>query len=86
MHGGHLRWFGHVEQKQWLDIKRCTEMVANGNPGRGRPKKTWNDMIRDNRKEWRMRNVGIADRDAWRNALRVTVPRPTHSSGIEDRG
>ena len=24
-----------------------------------------------------------ADRDAWTNALRAAVPRPTHSSGIE---
>ena len=48
-----LRWFGHVERSNGL-IKRCAELEVEGRQGRGRPRKTWNETINNDKKEWKL--------------------------------
>ena len=48
-----LRWYGHVSRSDG-SIKKVTELVIEGHRLRGRPKKTWNDFITDDCKQWRM--------------------------------
>ena len=43
-----LRWFGHVEQKDYNDwVKRCTTWKVEEIRQTGRPKKTWWDCAKD---------------------------------------
>jgi hypothetical protein len=47
-----LRWFGHVERKEDDDwVKRCTRMEVVGKRTRGRPRKTWMSMLKDDMKK-----------------------------------
>ena len=70
MQRGRLRWFGHVERMEdnnW--VKRCRVMEVEGNRGRGRPKKTWEQVISAD-----LRNMGVKrevaqDRNVWRKAI-----------------
>ncbi|XP_059281238.1 uncharacterized protein LOC132034923 [Lycium ferocissimum] len=48
MREGRLRWFGHV-QRRCVDapVRRCERMAVVGlKRGRGRPKKAWGEVIR----------------------------------------
>nr|XP_033510858.1 uncharacterized protein LOC117275662 [Nicotiana tomentosiformis] len=48
MHEARLRWFGHVRRRS-LDapVRRCEQLALAGRRrGRGRPKKYWGDVIR----------------------------------------
>ena len=44
-----LRWFGQVE-RMWSGscVKRYINMNVNGRRARGRPRKTWDVLLRDN--------------------------------------
>ena len=43
-----LRWFGHVEWKEENDwVRKCTRMNVIGVVGRGAPRETWRDVLRD---------------------------------------
>ena len=43
-----LRWFGHVE-RMWVGscVRRCINMNVNERRARGRPRKTWDVLLRD---------------------------------------
>ena len=44
-----LRWFGHVERSRgW--IKKCTEMMVDGNVRPGGQKKKWRTVVREDLK------------------------------------
>ena len=46
-----LRWFGHTQRSdQW--INKIQTFDVTGNAGRGRPSKTWKDVISDDIKSW----------------------------------
>jgi hypothetical protein len=62
-----LRWFGHVERKfddDW--VKHCTVLEVEGKRPRGRPKKTWMDMINADLKRWSLKREDAQDRSVWR--------------------
>ena len=41
-----LRWYGHVLQKEHNDwVKKCMEYKVEGTRPRGRPKKTWREIV-----------------------------------------
>ena len=40
-----LRWFGHVERREGEWVKKCMELKVTGKVGRGRPKRTWREVI-----------------------------------------
>ena len=41
-----LRWYGHVLQKEDNDwVKKCTEYEVEGTRPRGKPKKTWREIV-----------------------------------------
>ena len=54
-----LRWFGHVERKDDDWVKRCTNMEVEGRRGRGRPKRTWMDVVQSD-----LRRLNIKREDA----------------------
>ena len=41
-----LRWYGHVLRKEDNDwVKKCMEYEVEGTRPRGRPKKTWREIV-----------------------------------------
>jgi len=41
-----LQWYGHVLQKEDNDlVKKCMEYEMEGARSRGRPKKTWTEIV-----------------------------------------
>jgi len=41
-----LRWYGHVLRKEDNDwVKKCMKYEVEGGRPRGRPKKTWNEIV-----------------------------------------
>ena len=68
-----LRWAGHVERSTaW--IKRVGDIVvADEGRGRGRPKKTWGDAVREDREALGLLQVNPSDRLVWRGRLRSSV-------------
>ena len=43
-----LRWYGHVLRKGDVDwVKKCMEYEVQGPRPRGRPKRTWREVVRE---------------------------------------
>ena len=60
MRRNRLRWFGHVERRDELCwIKRIGTLQVDGNGVKGRPRKSWREVLRED-----MREKGLC-RDAW---------------------
>ena len=54
-----LRWYGHMllkEDTYW--VKKCTEYEAQGSRARGRPKRTWREVVQ---KDCQARNLNRED-------------------------
>ena len=66
-----LRWFGHVERMTADNpASRCKFVVVEGNVGRGRPRKTCSQLIRNDMRMLGLRPEMAQDREAWKNAIR----------------
>ena len=63
-----LRWYGHVLRKEdW--VKKCMEYKVEGTRPRGRPKKTWRQIVE---KDCRARGLNREDamvRARWRRLI-----------------
>ena len=76
-----LRWFGHVFRRDVdVGVKRAFLHKVDGKVGRGRPRKTWYEVVRND-----MRSLNICERDAldrakWRGAVR-NIPANPRSRG-----
>ena len=63
-----LRWFGHITRSSdW--INKVTAFDVGGRAPRGRPKKTWREVIADDRRTWRMVRTDPSDRKEWRKKI-----------------
>jgi len=41
-----LQWYGHVLRKEDTDwVKKCMEYKVEGSRPRGRPKRTWKELV-----------------------------------------
>lgn len=66
-----LRWYGHVERMDDLNpVSSCRFMEVGGFRGRGRPCKTWAQLIRSDIKKLGLRPGLTQDREAWARAIR----------------
>ncbi|KAG2628271.1 hypothetical protein PVAP13_3KG505100 [Panicum virgatum] len=71
-----LRWFGHVQRRPHEAPVRngVLERVDNVKRGRGRPKLTWDELVKRDLKDWNISKEITLDRNAWR--LVINVPEP----------
>ncbi|KAG2648850.1 hypothetical protein PVAP13_1NG067966 [Panicum virgatum] len=71
-----LRWFGHVQRRPLEAPVRngVLERVDNVKRGRGRPKLTWDELVKRDLKDWNISKEIALDRSAWR--LAINVPEP----------
>jgi len=52
-----IRWFGHIRRSMSASVSSCERMVPPGSiRGRGRPKKSWNEVTR-----YDLSTVGLTD-------------------------
>ena len=75
---GRMRWFGHVERSTgWISEVRKLNVVAQKRSGR--PKKSWDEVIKNDRKKLDMDSADPQNRSEWRGHLRgrlVKKPNP----------
>jgi len=58
-----LRWYGHVLRKDDDDwVKKCMEYEVEGPVPRGRPKRTWRGVVRE--------DCQAIDRCKWRKMIK----------------
>ena len=62
-----LRWYGHVLRKDDEDwAKKCLEHEVEGSRPRGRPKKTWKEVVREDCQARKLNKEDAVDRCKWR--------------------
>ena len=51
-----LRWFDHVERRDAENMtKRIAKLVVEGETRRGRPKKSWKELVKEDLRERNIR-------------------------------
>ncbi|KAG5619034.1 hypothetical protein H5410_018858 [Solanum commersonii] len=70
-----LRWFGHVKRRGAdSPVRRCEGLVVEGTrKGRGRPKKYWGEVIRQDLAQLHLTEDMTLDRKEWRSCIKVEV-------------
>jgi len=67
-----LRWYGHVLRKEDTDwMKKCMEYEVEGSRPRGRPKRTWREVVQ---KDCQARNLNreyAMDRGRWKKLIKI---------------
>jgi hypothetical protein len=81
-----LRWFGHVERKDDEDwVKRCTSFEVEGPKPKGRPKKTWMELVRNDMVSKGLRREDAQDRVKWRRGVNGANGQPGRSRNNDGR-
>jgi len=65
-----LRWYWHVLQKKDDRVKKCMECEVEGSRPRGKPKRTWREVVRENCQAHKMNKVDAIDRCKWRKMIK----------------
>jgi len=61
-----LRWYGHVLRKDDDDwVKKCMQYEVDGPRPRGRPKRTWRDVVREDCQARKLKKEDAMDRCKW---------------------
>ena len=72
------RWFGHIERSTgWISEVRKLNVVAQKRAGR--PRKSWDEVIKNDRKKLDMHSADPQNRSVWKGRLRgrlVKKPNP----------
>ena len=66
-----LRWYGHVlRQEGNVWVRKCMEFQVEGPRPRGRPKRTWREVVREDCQAHKLNTEDAMDRSKWRNLIR----------------
>ena len=77
MQRNRLRWFGHIERRDELCwIKRIETLQVDGDGVKGRLRKRWREVLRED-----MRKKGLCREDAWDRSRRRKVLWEGHRRG-----
>ena len=71
MRRGRLRWFGHVmrrDEDDWL--KKCMKFKVGEVRLPGRPRKTWEEVVRRDMRDLGLTKEIALDKAEWRRGLR----------------
>ena len=72
-----LRWFGHVYRREPEEgIKKAFSIKVEGKTDRGRPRKTWYEVIKNDLREIRATEEDTLDRVKWRSIVRSVTANP----------
>ena len=75
-----LKWFGHVMRSNG-EIYRVRSRPVPGRKGPGRPKKTWEECVKQDLKVCGLSEAGTRDRLSWRSSVKNSRQEPTPSNG-----
>ena len=79
-----MRWYGHVEHsKGWIARVRKLNIVAQKRSGK--PRKSWDEVLLDDRKKLGMDSADPQNRSKWRGRLRRRLVKQVQPS-VEDNG
>ena len=68
-----LRWCGRVLRGDGDDwVRRCVEHQVEGPRPRGRPKKTWKEVVREDCQARKLNKEDAMDRCKWRKMIKET--------------
>ena len=66
-----LRWYGHVLRKEHDDwVKKCMEYEVEGPRPRGRPKRTWREVVKEDCQARKLNKDDAMDRCKWRKLIK----------------
>ena len=67
-----LRWYGHVLQKEDTDwVKKCMEYEVEGPRPRGRPKRTWREVVQKHCQARNLNKEDAMDRGRWKKMMKT---------------
>ena len=70
MQRNRLRWFGHVERRDELCwIKRIETLQVDGDGVKGRPRKRWREVLKEDMREKGLCREDACDRSRWKRML-----------------
>ena len=75
-----LRWFGHVMRSNG-EINRVRSRPVPRRKGPGRPKKTWDECMKQDLKVCGLSEASTQDRVSWRSSVKNSRQEPTLSNG-----
>jgi len=65
-----LRWYGHVLRKEDTDwVKKCMEYEVEGSNPRGRPKRTWKEVVQKDCQARNLNREDAMDRGRWKKLI-----------------
>jgi len=71
-----LRWYGHVLRKEDNDwVKKCMDYKVEGTRPRGRPKKTWREIVEKDCRARGLNTEDAMDRSRRRKQIGMIVDR-----------
>jgi len=65
-----LRWYGHVLGKDDDRVKKCMEYEVEGPRPRGRPKRTWREVVKEDCQARKLNTKDAVDRCKWRKLIK----------------
>ena len=66
-----LQWYGHLLRKKDSDcMKKCMEYEVEGARPRGRPKKTWREIVQRDCQARKLNGEDAVDHIRWRKQIR----------------
>jgi len=70
-HTNRLRWYGHVLQIDDDDwVKKCREYEVEFPRPRGRPKRTWTEVVQEDCQAHKLNKENATDRCKWRKMIK----------------
>jgi len=67
-----LRWYGHVMWKEDTDwVKKCMEYEIEGSRPRGRPKRTWKEVVQNDCQARNLNKEDAVDHDRWKKLIKI---------------
>jgi len=65
-----LRWYGHLLRKDDDWGKKCMEYEVEGPRPRGRPKRTWRNVVKEDCQARKLNSEDVMDRSKWRKLIK----------------